>query len=873
MYTRTRRPRIVAALVAALAVVVSGLTFAAPAAAVSDVQVTVLLPDGATPAANTLVYLYDNATTQYYDGTTDGVGVIQFVGVEPGSYEVGSPDAGSEYLWASDLVNVVDGTPTTATVTLRTKALVTGTVPLDAVDTTGDPTYASVLFDGGTGWQSYGRVEVGPSGSFAIPFPFESPATVTVLIEVPDTVAYADTYYGGVVDGASASTLVTGGVGTTSDAGEIDLIETWIIRGFAEDDLGTPVDGASVTATDSETGDEFTTTTAPDGTFRLDPTYTGVSTSFAIGATKAGHDVGIDSPGPTLDSTTRIADVTLDMDRLLPGVAGNGVYFLGGTLVPALFTTTLYKSDGWGATAPTFDPVPLDETSGAGFDFAALDDGLYRVGFTNELGYGIPWSTHYVNGSQITPTGPGGNCYIEFEMSAGQPDLILEDILFDSTVTRDSCEYQPWVAQDDSTFYGQLDNMSGYASEVRVGLFSIGDNRIVSEGLVNPTNAGFSLQLPHNQTELLLVVYTAGVDPYLSTVFGDNDKAWIGEPDSFDIDPFSVTPNMDYNVGMVDALPAHVFAGTVTSADGSAVAGACLFIEDVSDPDRYDCTESAADGSYAAKVPPGADWILSADGSAIGFSALFWEDQLDYADADPITSTAQRVDHGYNFVLQGDPASILLSVGEISTGDTDIIVHIYRPSGSTWVEHEAVRLTPTSGQVMLTETEFGTAPSALRFRFEVPGVGFVQLQGYLVANALGLTLDTSTLATTTCVIDTPVIRDGAPWIVTGGYDLADAGSCAAEPVPSAGTPGTTGTGTPRTGTTPAATEDVTPVPTSTPTPAPSPSASESAEPTDETVVDKPAAASGPDLAWLFWAAGVLVLLILAGGAVLIFRRR
>ena len=101
-------------------------------------------------------------------------------------------------------------------------------------------------------------------------------------------------------------------------------------------------------------------------------------------------------------------------------------------------------------------------------------------------------------------------------------------------------------------------------------------------------------------------------------------------------------------------------------------------------------------------------------------------------------------------------------------------------------------------------------------------------------------------------------------------------ACGAEPAVVAPpvTPGSTGSGTKHTSTTvtPFVADEAEAEPTATPTP--------SAEPGDETdsgsedgVDDKPATASAADFTWLFWAAGLLALLIVAGGAVYFVRRR
>lgn len=144
------------------------------------------------------------------------------------------------------------------------------------------------------------------------------------------------------------------------------------------------------------------------------------------------------------------------------------------------------------------------------------------------------------------------------------------------------------------------------------------------------------------------------------------------------------------------------------------------------------------------------------------------------------------------------------------------------------------------------------------------------------------------------------VSDGANWLALNGsacvvdytpavggteYTLALTATpstiCAAEPAVVAPpvTPGTSGSGTKKPvtfATTPVAAEEETEVaPTSSPTPTatPAPSESATADPDGATGVDKPDSASAPDLTWVFVVAGILVLLVLAGGAVYLVRRR
>ena len=128
-----------------------------------------------------------------------------------------------------------------------------------------------------------------------------------------------------------------------------------------------------------------------------------------------------------------------------------------------------------------------------------------------------------------------------------------------------------------------------------------------------------------------------------------------------------------------------------------------------------------------------------------------------------------------------------------------------------------------------------------------------------------------------CFIDVDPVVAESVYQLFARVDLTTAnGSCAAEPPvyvpvpPGAGGPGPHVTVISHTPTTvePVTEEEPASTPTSTPTP--EPSASPTDEPDD---VVAPPTTTAPDLTWLFWLCGFLALLILAGGAVYIFRRR
>ncbi len=196
-------------------------------------------------------------------------------------------------------------------------------------------------------------------------------------------------------------------------------------------------------------------------------------------------------------------------------------------------------------------------------------------------------------------------------------------------------------------------------------------------------------------------------------------------------------------------------------------------------------------------------------------------------------------------------------------------VHLYHQVSGGWQEVD----TETGTATLLTADLSGT------YRIRVSdGATWLALSDYLWVNSDDPSENSGgpvSPVPNVCYLDFAPASAGGEYIfqaiaVTAPSDVY----CAAEPavVGPPTTPGTSGSGKPKPTTT-TDEEAVEVESTSTPTPSPTPSETETDAPDDAAGVDEPATASTPDFTWAFWAAGILALLVLAGGAVYFVRRR
>jgi len=297
------------------------------------------------------------------------------------------------------------------------------------------------------------------------------------------------------------------------------------------------------------------------------------------------------------------------------------------------------------------------------------------------------------------------------------------------------------------------------------------------------------------------------------------------------------------DLGGIVAVAFTTVSGTVRLG-AAAVPGAVVTAE-TSSGYVFETTSSST-GSFSFALPAGFTLTLEANKAGLvrAIEPIF---EVTYG---PMTNVDLAMKYSTFFV-------------ETSTGADPLTVHLYKKVTGGWQEVAS----DTYTEVYLWATLGGD----YRLRFS-DGADWLAVSEY--------ELDGTTVTPTSnvCFIDVAPAVGGSEYELV--IDPVTSAQCTAEPavVAPPATPGTSGSGTkkPAAFSAPAVTPPTTEVaPTSSPTPTatPAPSESATADPDDATGVDKPDTASAPDLTWVFVVAGILVLLVLAGGAVYLVRRR
>lgn len=374
---------------------------------------------------------------------------------------------------------------------------------------------------------------------------------------------------------------------------------------------------------------------------------------------------------------------------------------------------------------------------------------------------------------------------------------------------------------------------------------------------------------------------TAQVYQLVGTVWEPRGYATAVDSSGFAVAPGvaadgTYTVYLDYPAGFVDGYLAGYDEGVVLTATGYA------------EFDIYGL-DTLAYTTISGKVRLGATWVT---GAAIVAQSLGGDDFT--ATSDNNGSYTVAVPAGEDFTVTAVKTGLVrgiittLAVGFAPETGVDLAmsyatfltrvwtgivtlptatVHLYRQVSGGWQEVA----TGTGGTTNLSTNLSGS------YRIRISdGANWLSISDYMWDNANDPADNSGGRqypAPYACFFDFAPASAGAAYEISLRPDGSSAVECGAEPAVVAPpvTPGTTASGTKKPVATVPADEAV--APTSTPTPTPKPSESATAEPDDETAVDKPAAASAPDLTWLFWVSGVLVLLVLAGGAVFLVRRR
>lgn len=333
---------------------------------------------------------------------------------------------------------------------------------------------------------------------------------------------------------------------------------------------------------------------------------------------------------------------------------------------------------------------------------------------------------------------------------------------------------------------------------------------------------------------------TGFVDGYLSTLIE-------GEV-------ISAAGYAEYDLTGLDTLAYTTISGTVRQGS-TALLGATVEAEN-SWGDLY-TTTTAANGTYSIAVPAGYTYTVEARKSGLVRDI----DTALAVDFTPVT--------GEDFSLAFATFFTSVWTGPMTQSNTTT-VHLYRQVTGGWQEVDS----DTWSDTLLATSLAGS------YRIRVSdGADWLAITDYEWLNATTPSQSSGGTVSPTpdvCFVSFGAAIAGSEYETDLAVDAASSVECAAEPAVVVPTSPPVPPGTSK-GKSPAATDEEVVTeelePTSTPTPSPEPSDDATDEPTDETVVDKPEAASTPDLTWLFWLSGIVVLILLGGGAVYFIRRR
>ena len=573
-----------------------------------------------------------------------------------------------------------------------------------------------------------------------------------------------------------------------------------------------------------------------------------------------------------------------------------------------------YVVDGW-VEVDTQTAYPVAE-------LASADGGDYRLRFSKDNEWlrvdQTAWENDLPPGDFSDYTDVDA-CYIEFSDLEHGSSLMVDAVL-DPDGAASGCG--PEVVVEHFNVDGELDRTDAYANAPISGQAVTLTNSTTGYVLTETTDADgsyafddvtagtYTLSIPSavgadgyayvSHTETVVVDENEGLAPIELTRYGNVEleidnwdssmagaiaQAYLEGPagvwtpvgltdtvDStgfFSIPGIAVTGNyrlwVDYPTGFVDGFvpqtydPTQVAEGVLAAEEdvddaitaafvlvsgiarlGAMPVGAAAVTADLGNGNPF-ATTTASDGSFSVALPAGQTYTVEANKAGlvraidtafvVGFAAVSTVD------------------------LEMKYATFLTTVRDATaTPLTTATVHLYRQVTGGWQE--------VASDTWSTTYLWANLSGSYRIRVS-DGANWLTLNG------------------SSCVVDyTPAV---------GGteYTLAVTATpstvCAAEPAVVAPpvTPGTSGSGTKKPvtiTTTPVTVEaaEVAPTSTPTPTPTPTPAPSETAtatpdEPSD--VEDCCAPQSAPDLTWVFVLAGILVLLVLAGGAIYLVRRR
>lgn len=426
------------------------------------------------------------------------------------------------------------------------------------------------------------------------------------------------------------------------------------------------------------------------------------------------------------------------------------------------------------------------------------------------------------------------------------------------------------------TVSGEIVNWTPEIGDVVVQLYADHGGSWSSPAWTTSTDGTFSFPSTIDSVPYTLSFDPAEINsPVLGSFLRDD-----GETPVFDDPEFART--IDGTAGQsLTGIETYLAAaspitGTVTTGGTTPLPGIEVWAENGSGSfTTY--TETDADGRYTLYVRPGMPFVVGADDLTSTYGPMIydgWDGCFCGPVFTPVTAPASSID--FDLRDASEPSTYVQLIGAVGDLGSDLLneveVRLYREDGATW-EHVASMTSFDFGLVFLN---FGFAIEDLGYDYRVQ---FVDADGVILRVLDGATSPDFITPTTLSPLPACYAEVASLSIDLLLFALVDpdtsAAACAAldAPVtpPSGGGTGT-GNGKPRTsaGSAVASTPTPTPTPTPTATPTPRPTTEPAPEATDE---PETAPASAPDLSWLLWVVVGLLVVLVAGGVILFFRRR
>lgn len=420
---------------------------------------------------------------------------------------------------------------------------------------------------------------------------------------------------------------------------------------------------------------------------------------------------------------------------------------------------------------------------------------------------------------------------------------------------------------------GTIPNWSPDMSPVRIQLYGDAGGSWHSLGNggtygTESTDGSFSFLAPVSAGDYTLRFLPDGPGAFLGAFLGGeyDDPALAAH--------LTGVPGVGFS-GIQMSMPvAALVTGRVTTGGTTPLEGINVSAQNEPDQSQYDETLTDSDGRYSLRVRPGATNSVYAYDPANGYGAMTYNGRSGCGcDFDPVVSTVATPATGIDFNLVPLDAATLLEglvVDETASGPVgDLDVKLYRASGSGWV---------------LADRTTSDTQGPPNFAFQLSGPGTFRLQ-FVNSGGRILTITQGLLGLESgqpeplapvpaCYVDLGAVQ--ADTAVIAQVDSASAaGACAPLPAPSSASGGSTPVVIHRHHTSPAVTAPFPlAVPSPTPTPAASPSDTPEPSASPTAVAGGPdiTSVSAPDLWWLLWVGLAVLVVIIVGGGIFLFRR-